>query len=358
MLQWMDDFTSYGTDANRLARLTNGSYAEQAWCDLVADPDPSAGGQFCLSVGSNTNSIIRRVLTAAQGTVGTAARYWLTNIPSDTNQRPHFASFRDINNNIHVWVTVNPTGYVEAYRHDNAGDVLIAQSASPVIVANAWRHIECKLVLSAAAGSIEVHLEGAQVLNVAGIRTTTDVVGVAATCSTIAIQNTRGAAAGPQMYVKDLIMWDGSGAVNNSFMGSCQVYKIIPNGDVSLGWTPSAGVTGYDKINLTTPLDDGSYISAPFPLPPASTFSMSDLPANVTAVKGVMILQRSRKTDGGDGQVQASLLSGASVGAGANRTITTAYTYWTDMFDLDPQGAINWSPARVNALNLKLDRTV
>jgi hypothetical protein len=256
-----------------------------------------------------------------------------------------------------VWVTVNPSGYIEVYRTDITGEVLIVQTSSPVVVANAWRHIEIKLVLDVAAGSIEIRLEGSPVLTVSGIRTTSNVVAAVASCSSVAMQYSLSGSGSGTLYVKDYIIWDGTGALNNNFLGSCQVYKIIPDGDAALGWTPSSGAVGYSLINHTTPPDDTAYISAPFPLPSPSIFTMSDLPVNVTSVKGVMILNRSRKTDGGDGQLKASIISGANTGAGADRPLTTAYTYWTDMFDQDP-GAISWTKALVNAVKLKLDRTV
>jgi hypothetical protein len=356
LLQWMDDFTSYGTDAGNVARMLNGPYAECTRTELVADPDATAGGKFVLrKFGGGTGGDTRKVLTSAQTTVGIAARYWLSQLPNDSSQQPGLAVFKDILNKEHLRLLCNPTGYLEVWRLDNGGSVMIGQTSGPVMITNAWRHIEIKVVFDAAAGSFEVRLEGVTVLNVSGVRTTSNVSGATATCSQVAF------ASPPtfqvQTYIKDFIVWDGTGGSNNSFFGSCQVYKIIPDGDVSLNWTPSTGTTGYNLINETTPDDDSGYISAPVPLPSPAQFSLSDLPANVTTVRGVMTVHRSRKTDGGDGNIQTSVISGANTGNGTDRTITTAYTYWTDMFDLDPGGGA-WTKALVNALKLKLNRTV
>lgn len=356
--QWKDDFTSYGTDGGRVARMLDGPYAELAWVDLIADPDPSAGGQYCLQVQTNSSSIFRKALASAQTTVGIAARYWFTSLPSDTSQVPCIAEFSDINNILHIWVRVNPSGYLEVLRRDNGPvDTLIGQTAAPVVIANAWRHYETKCVIDAVNGSVVIRQEGVTVLNLTGVRTANNQPGVAASISNVRFQNGRLVSAGPNMNVKDFIVWDGSGATNNNFYGSCKVYKIVPDADVSLGWTPSSGVTGWNLINETTPSDDTGYIEAPFPLPAASTFTLTDLPANTTSVKSVTVFHRSRKTDGGDCQVQDSLISGANTGNGADRTISTAYTYWWDTFDLDPGGG-NWSKNLVNALKLKLNRTV
>jgi hypothetical protein len=69
-----------------------------------------------------------------------------------------------------------------------------------------------------------------------------------------------------------------------------------------------------------------------------------------------MPIQRSRKSDGGDGGLQVGLISGANTGLGANRQISSAYTYWWDIFDNDPGGGA-WSRPLVNALVLQLNRT-
>lgn len=355
MLQWMDDFSSYGIGGQ--AYLLNGNYAEYSG-SISADPDPSAGGAPVLLTGPN-NALdvigVRRVLPAAQATVGVAARFWLTALPPDTSRRPIFAFFRDVNNVDLVYITVDPTGYLQAYNWNNGAPLLIGQSAAPVIVANAWRHIETKVLCNNGAGTVEVRLEGTPVLNVAGVVTSWN----GNLCQNVGPGYLRSVGSiGPGLYVKDLIVWDGSAGQITNFVGSCQVYKILTNADVSLGWTPSSGATGWNLIDREPPPDDADYISAPYPLPAPSTFGLTDLPANVTSVKGVMAVTRSRKTDGGDGQLEVSLLSGASAGAGANRTLTTAYTYWTDMFELDPNGNVAWTKASVNALDMKLDRTV
>lgn len=359
MLQWMDNFRIYGTDASRFSRLTNGPYAEaaggSAGGDLSVDPDPTAGGFRVLSMGGNANSIVRKVLTAAQTVVGVAYRLWLSAIPAASNNALRIASFCDQNNVEHGYLTIDASGFLQYNRTDSTGDVNIASSISPVVIANAWNHYEIKVVFDAAAGSVEVRREGYTVLYVAGVRTTRN-TGAIASCYNVAFRNTY--FLGPTLYFKDLIIWDGTGAYNNDFIGSCQVYEIFPDGDTTMGWNTSAGATAYNLINDANPDDDTGYISAPLPLPANPVeVTMTDLPLNVTSVRGVMSIHRSRKTDGGDGQIQSTLIYGASNSAGADRTITTAFTYWWDMFERAP-GNVQWTKAIVDALRMKLNRTV
>jgi hypothetical protein len=302
-INWMDNFNIYGTDGGNVARMLNGVYAE-AFGVLAVDPDATAGGTLCFKLNDLGANHIRKVLPVARTTVGVAQRNWLTSLPAGTTQKPIFVQFNDVGNSTHIYTIVDPSGNIAAYRRDIAGDVLLGTTATPALIANAWQHMETKVVLDAAAGSVEVRIEGVTVLNLAGIRTTSNVVGVAASCQNIQVLNAIGAQS-VIYYIKDFIIWDSTTGFNNNFMGSCQVMKIIPDADVALNWTPSAGATGFNLINEVTPDDDGSYISAPAPgIPAAYKCSLSDLPVTVTSVRGVMPIHRSRKTDGGDGNIQ------------------------------------------------------
>lgn len=353
MLQWMDDFSCYGLGSAGRDRMLDGNYAEAGTntpASIVADPDPYGSGAPVLQVGTNNveaSTVVRKVLTADQATVGVAARYWFSRLPSNTGERPRLVSFRDVSNNILCYVTIDPSGYLEAY---NSADTLLARSSGQAVLANGWAHYETRCTFSAAAGTIEVRYEGGQVLYATGVATSTS----GALCHNVGLSSLGQFTSSP--YIKDLIIWDASGAVNNDFFGPCEVYKIVPDGDVSLGWTPSSGATGWDLINEDTPDEDAEYISAGVPLPALSRFTMTDLPIDVTVVKGVMSMHRSRKTDSGDGSVQITAHEGGSSDAGSDRSLTTAYSYWSDMFDLAPDGG-NWSKAKVDALEMAINRT-
>jgi hypothetical protein len=360
MINWMDNFNIYGTDAGRAARMLNGVYAETTRADLQVDPDPTAGGgQVLRKFGGGLGGDLRKVIPVPRTTVGALGRFWFTSLPIalGDGECPTMFSFRDTNNLIHIQITIDPSGNIVVNRQDGAGKVQVGITATPPITANAWKHVEAKVLLDDVAGTVEVRVEGATVINLAGIRTNNNVGGIVKSCQQVAQQSCQDGG-GPVMYMKDYIIWDGTGASNNNFMGSCQVLKIIPQADVALNWTPSGGATGFNLINEVTPDDDATYISAPYPAPAAYKCSLTDLPLTVTSVRGVMPIHRSRKTDGGDGNIQIGAISGAATGLGVDRPITTAYTYWWDIYDTDPNTAGAWSRLSVNNMNLQLNRSL
>lgn len=347
-IQWMDNFGSYGTTK---AFLLNGPYAE-AYGTLIADPDVNATGIVYESegqFGSGESTSIRKVLPATATTVGIASRIWLASLPA-SNSIGRALAIADGSNNTLCYIWITTTGAIQV---KNSAGTVLAASAGPVIVANAWQHIEFKAFMSATVGTVEVRVEGVTVCTATGVNTG---AGPAAQVRIDKYADSGGASI--TAFHKDFIVWDGSGTTNTDFIGSCSVVTLKPNADISLNWTPSSGVTGWNLINESPPDDNSSYISAPTPAPSPAVFGLTDLPPDVTSVKGLMTLIRSEKTDGGDGNLQASLVSGGSTVNGNDRPLTTAYTYWNDLFPLDPATAAAWLPSAVNAVHMSLNRTV
>lgn len=349
-VEHMDNFSLYGVGGQ--AYLLDGVYAQIGSFSstlLVEDPDPNVSGPVVrIQQGSGWTSVLRLVLSAPQATVGIATRFWMSYLPADSGDAPHIFSWRDGSNNEQAYVTVDTTGQLIAY----IGGVAVGNSGGPVLTANGWWHIEAKLVLAGALSTIEVRVEG--ITKVTGTGTT------AADCAQVAMVN-GGGGSGQNFfcYWKDFIVWNGLGALNNDFMGSCSVYSIIPDSDVAATWARNVGADNFGNINEDGPPDDDTaYIYAVTPAPAANVMGLSNLPVDVTSVRALMAIQRSKKTDGGDGNVQAGLISGASTALGADRPITTAYTYFRDVIETDPATAAQWTPGAVNAAQLQLNRTL
>ena len=342
-----DDFSGYGYNS---ALLLNGLWG-RVQGDIVDDPDPSATGRV-VSLGNYNDWMRRPFAVGSISTIGVAFRLWLTTLPGFGI--PVMAML-DGGNTLLCGVTVTPTGVIQVFRGINGhGGTLLGQTTAPVLTANAYHHIETKFVMDAGAGgSVEVRVDGVAVLVIAGVNTG------AATAEQVLMNCTDyySFTAAVQMRFKDFVVWSGSGTHNNNFLGTVSVVSMVPDGDVSLGWTPSTGTTGWNLLNASPP-DDTKYISAPYPPPAPSTFSLTDLPVNVTSVRALISQVRARKSDGGDGNIQSTMISSTDHVDGADRPITTAFTYYEDVFETDPHTAAPWTPASADASQLKINRTL
>lgn len=344
--QWCDDFNSYGTSTSL---MLNGLYAEidTLHCALAADPDPNATGMVLrLAIDAGATGIsIRRVFTGTLTTAGAAFRLWLNHLPGGTSGEPAI-EFMDASNNMVIRLRVTPTGQITLFYPGGS-----STTPDPILVANAWQHIEIKAVADDTVGSIEVRVEGLTVLTISDDNTGDGY----AQWGCRFIQSTTQTLI---YYIKDLVCWDGTGDHNNDFMGSVTVGPLVPDSDVVFPWAPSTGTTGFNLIDIAPPVDATSYISAGDPPPDPAVFGLSDLPSDVTSVRFLQTLVRARKTDGGDGNLQVSLLSGSDAADGADRPITTAFTYWFDISETDPATDAPWAPAAVDAAQLQINRTL
>lgn len=343
-----DDFKGYGTNVNL---LLDGLYAQLgSTSNLTTDPDPSASGPvFICAVNGVNGTRLRRVLPTSYSTAGIAMRLWCATLPPLTNASL-FWGFSDNSNNMQFWVGVETTGAISVRLGTNINTVLGA-TTGPVITSNAWNHIEFKAVAGTTTGTFELRVNGVPVLTLSNINT-----GGGYSQARFDCPNAFGFT--QTFYIKDLVCWNSSGTSNNNFLGTVSVIGMVPNSDVSFNWTPSTGTTGFNLLDNSPPLDGTEYITASYPPPAASTFGLSDLPTNVTSVRAMITQVRARKVDGGDGNIQSSLISSGDTANGADRPITTAFTYYEDVFEVDPHTSAPWTPAAANAATYKLNRTV
>lgn len=341
-----EDFNSYGTNINF---LLDGLYAT-VFGSLTADPDPNATGNvFQGAVQSLNGALLRRVFPTNYTTAGQACRLWMSRLPSTTAETPAF-TFSDAGNNVQFWLTITTTGALQL-RQGSVYATVLGSTTGPVITANAWHHIEFKAVASATVGTFEVRVNGVTVLTLAAINTGTQY-------SQFRLDNPNSIGTTLLFYVKDLVLWNTAGARNNDFMGSVSVIALPPNSDVSLNWAPTPAGNGFSILDNSPPIDATAYITAVTPPPAPAVFGLTDLPLNVTSVRALITKVRARKSDGGDGNLQSGLISSGDNTLGTDRAITTAFTYYDDVFETDPHTAAAWTPASANAAQLRLNRTV
>lgn len=338
----------YGTDPGFM--LENG-YAEIGGIQLVADPDGSSA-QRCILFPANlgqTGTGFRYVLQTATAKVGVALRLWMGALPANTGQRPPIIMWSDANNVEIARVQVETTGRLSIVRGDS---VVLGTTVSPVITAVGWWHIEA--FIDVVSDTAQIRVEGVEKLALTGCAFPG--TAVYQTSHRTDGDNT---SAYPAQYMKDICWWNGLGTENNDFLGSVQCLNLLPNSDVDLGdWVPITGTQAYPILDNNPP-DDAIYLSADVAAVDAPmVVGLTDLPADVSSVRGIVTFVRAEKNDGGDGNIQVSVISGAMTGDGEDRPITAAPIYWKDVFELDPNTSAPWTPGAVDLAELQINRTV
>lgn len=356
----------YGSDGSL---MMNGIWAETtsagSFVDMLEnDPDPNIGSAgIVLRTDSQTSSSgdsgeeARFVIPTEVTTLGLGFRIWMNKLPTVEGMCPQ-QGFRTNANVGIISLRVSTTGQIIAYVGGNAYSTGIGAELGrsvPCLTANAWQHVEIKATKGAGTGAIVIKVNGSEKLNLTGLTLS------ASNIAQFAVGNheNAGASEGGQVtYYKDIIVWDTTGSYATDFQGSVAVHDLSVNADISLNWTPSTGVTGWNLIDENTP-NDADYIEAPDPPPAAAVFGLSDLPPDVTSVRALLPIMRAMKTDGGDCNIQAGLTpNNVDWVNGADEPMTTAFTYYWSPIHESPATAAPWTPAEVNAAYVRGNRTL
>jgi len=346
-IQFMDNFQFYGTSTSN---MLDGLPWSAVIGSLTTDPDPNASGNVLRlsSSANNSNTTDTRLsLPSVTDKVGCGMRFYMGSLPSSSGVRPVVLGYRDLSNSkIYDWI-IETNGSLSLYE---GSGTLIATTTNPVMAPRSWFHYEFYVDLG--AGTYEARIEGVTVLSGSGLTSLQNVYLVGMSPRQNLNSNTSS-----QDYIKDFILWDASGSNNNTFLGPVAVFLLKVNSDVSSGWTRSTGITDYQLLDETAP-DDADYISANSTPPAASIMTLEDLGSEIVGVRGLQMMARAKKSDGGDATLQLSMLSGAAEDLGATHAVTTGYKYWWDISELDPDTGSLWDPLAVNDAMIKINRTV
>lgn len=346
-IQWADDFTRYGTSTASNTAMKDGLPYNNWLGECIADPDPLASGSRCATTLQNSINVLTEnriaLPTTHAGTVGVAGRYWFPEIGNGAD-RQNICWYSTATPTSLARLSVEANGALSIY---DGSDNQLATTPGPVISTNSWNHVE--MAYNGTTGDIEVRLNGVTILT--GTSPTTGTIAfVGPTCKT-------GSTVERGLYFKDLVVWDDTGATNNNFFGTVQCLRRKPVEDVTLGgWVPSTGLTGYDLLAKDA-VNDSTYLSGDDAPPAAMEYELEDLPLDTTSVRGIVTVVRARKVDGGDANLQVSMLSNGQADSGADRPITTAYAYYFDISQLNPDTGLPWTPQEFDDATSEIDRT-
>lgn len=353
MLQWFDNFQNYGSGTAGVENALDGLvYLELngGSAQFPIDPDGISGTRVFGISGDNENSNTgdnRMALPSPTKVLGTGARFWRNSLPGSNGVRPSLFAWRNGSNQKLADLVVEPNGALTMY-YDGLN--VAATTTVPYFTTRTWQHIEAKINMT--TGDFEVRREGLPIL------TGTLPVAPDENISILGWTNRQDFTSSTSitLWMKDLIVWDTVGTYNNDFMGTCTVVTMRPNSDSSsTGLVPSTGTDLYAAIDDAVP-DDADYLTAADVA--TGEFGLTDLPADITSVKGIMTMIRAMKTDGGDAKMQVSLKSGALYDTGADRPITPTWTFWFDISEEDPNTSAAWTPGTANDALLKIERTL
>jgi hypothetical protein len=355
MLLGMDSFDYFG--------VTESFMLEGLWSEIVT---ASAGwnlsttnprtGTHCLNMGGATGGrVLRRQFGAAKTVVGIGYAIFMANMPT-ANDRMILFEFRDAANAAQCCAVLQTTGAIAVKRGTSSGVTL--DTSVTLMQASAYNHVEMWVTISNTVGTIEVRLNGVTIINLTGQDTQNTAL---AETSQFMIGSAVAGGTGASCDIDDIFFADNSGSQNNTFLGDQKVYTVFPDADTDeADWVPLTGVQGFAMIDEADPDNDTTYVQSGTIAESGqnvSQYGLGDLPSDVSAISAVYCIGRQRKTDAGTADTMQSMVSGSFVDDGTPIPITTAYTYWPEVFELDPATGAPWTRTSFNAANYRITRT-
>lgn len=350
-LLWMDGFDHYGSDAAALV----GAYLNATPSNVIFSSGTARTGTYALShTTGNSDGVVNRSLGGAKTVFGIGLGVHLAALPPD--YRP-LLQFRDAGNTAQCTLWIAADGGIRLTRGSTATSNVLADSASPVIGADNYAHLEMKITMSQTVGQFELRANEVVAINTAANLDTCSSANVESSIVRLILRPVNNPSSGVAILsVDDFFAWDTSGSDTTDFVGDRRVVTLLPSANAATQeWSVTGAANAYTAIQSAD--DDASYISASDSTPVTSDFDISNPDASVGAITAVQTCVLARKIEAGAATVQSSLLSGGDVTAGTAHSVGDTYAYYHDVFPTDPDTGAPWNNSGLTAAQIRLRRT-
>lgn len=158
---------------------------------------------------------------------------------------------------------------------------------------------------------------------------------------------------GQRNRVTDLYVKIAGGIYNTDTLplGDCRVDVKVPEEDVNTQFVPSAGATNYENVDEREQDGDATFVSAANTGDFDAYRSTTPLPYNPQKIHAVQVGVVARKSDAGLRRSGIRVQSaGGTVVTYPGVSLGTEYQRSNEVLEVDPDGNIEWSKPKVDAL--------
>lgn len=227
-----------------------------------------------------------------------------------------------------------------------SGGTVLGSSAAGVFTAGTFFYLEAQIVIATGTGgSIIVRVNGNVVLSVSGVATQgTANVGA----NSIGLKGP-GNGNAAYNYYSDIYVCDAAGGAPwNTFLGPVRVQALNPTANDVVQFTPLGNLSNYLNAAEYPPVPATDY-NQTTTVGNQDSFTHGSAAANASAVFGVAVKSLLLNTLANGETMANVVLSSASSTQGATRTPPSGGLLYTDVFELDPATAAQWTVAAMNA---------
>ncbi|MDX9689006.1 MAG: hypothetical protein RBT70_00875 [Alphaproteobacteria bacterium] len=330
-LRFIDGFDHYTTSSQlpyKYNIVCSSSYA-------ALDAGRRSGSQ-ALRVYSSSGYVAKTLGDQPTWIVGAAVK--LESLPSSNG--PVFA-FLDGNGDSQACLCVSSTGALVLKRGSSSGTTLA--TSNNALLAGVWNFIEAKITVADSGGIFSACVNGQEWVTYTG---DTKYSSYYAYASSIKLN---GMPSIVKVWYDDFYICDGTGSVNNDFLGDVRVDTLFPSGIGNAAeFTPTGSANNWENVDDASPDEDASY-NVSDTVGKKDTFSLSDLSALDSSVFGVQENILARKDDAGTRLLRGLVRVDSADHEGGDLSLGDSYGDFTQIWEKNPSTSVNWTESEVNA---------
>lgn len=215
----------------------------------------------------------------------------------------------------------------------------VGDYSARVLCPGRWYYIESKITFHPTSGTAVVRVDGEEWLSVTGNTALSGETYASRLLWLYTNNATRG------HTVNDLYVCDGTGSVNNDFLGDVRVEALLPSGaGATTQWTPNTG-SNYAAVDDNPPDDDTTYVWSET-ADQIDTYAMGNLETTAGTIHGVQYLLNVR----GERSVALVARPASTNRVGTTQATPASYAYLREIAELNPEDSAAWEIADVNGM--------
>ena len=333
-LLWLDGFEGYGSSG---APSPTGAMARRYAVNFEANQSIETGrndkGYSILFDCSQFTHITTPALTT-NDTLIVAFAFKITDIRQYTKIMSMFDG-----GSRGMGISYAIDGELRVYR----GDTWVTSTYGAEIREDTWYYLQYKVKCHDTTGTYELKINNTTVASASGVDTRVGANNYHDRVRFGRINQT------VDFSIDDLSVCDGSGSINNDFIGNTRIVMLNPDGDDTANWgTVSPGPNHFDAVNEDEADDDTSYVQD-------STANITDLfdyeaLPTLGDIVGIQTNTDCRDTDGTPFDLITPIESNSSQYDDSAQTIgTTDYITLMRVAETDPDTGNAWTEVGLNA---------
>ena len=260
------------------------------------------------------------------------------NDPTSTSYNLDGFSFSDGTAANDLNVAIKANGSILVWRGSNPASNILGTSATGLISASVWFHLGVEVVRHATAGSVNVYVDGVQVLSLSNVNTGATAVNQTRICK-----------------MNSFAVFDDFYFCNEaSWLGECRCSPLIVTADTAQkDFTPSTGSDNYACVD-EVPAVTTDYVSSTTP-GDVDLYETSDLSFNPVSILGIKATLVAAKDDITTRTYRSKIKSGGTTANGSTKSASSSYSITADIYDKDPNTGSAWIKSGIDALQIGVE---